>query len=174
MKSFIQFLIEKDVYYRGIVGDYNPKLEKSQSLIFVTKNKEYAKEYAVGVEGDGELIKYNINVKNPFNFKYRTLSVSVKLKDVFSRIQVQLMELFEKGKLSEKKAIEIDDWFDGIKQKYKSQDNQMKMVWEWYSSIKEIQIVLKKMGHDAIEGNEGRDNNIKTYGVFNASQLKKI
>lgn len=171
MNNFKQFLIEKNtsgIFYRGIEGQYDPNFDKNSNLIWVTQNKNYAELYGE------ELIKYKVNIKNPFDFKYRTLKVDVKLKDIFSRIQVQLMEAFEQNKLSRKTAIEIDDWFDMVQQKYKSQENKFKEVWQWYMSIKEIPQVLTKMGYDAIIGNEGNNNDIITYGVFNNKQLKKV
>lgn len=169
-KNFLQETNNSNIFYRGIEGEYNPDLDKNSKLIWITQNKKYAEVYTDGQDA----IKYKTNIKNSFDFNYRTLKVDVKLKDLFKKIQLQLMDDFGNNKISKDKAMKLDDELDDIVSNYKSIENKFKEVWQWYMSIKEIPEILTKMGYDSIIGNEGNNNDITTYGVFGSKFLKKV
>jgi hypothetical protein len=170
MLNYSRFILEnKDVFYRGIVGEYDKNIAKQKTITWITKNKEYATEYS-----DGEhILSYRVKIKNPFDFGYRTLQVYVKLSDIISRIMVRLNELHGSG-LSKSQAKKVYDELDKFEEKNTSKLNQMKKVWEFWSEYPELIKILKMMKFDSIVANEGLNDDIQTYGVFNQNQLKLI
>jgi hypothetical protein len=154
------------VFYRGIDAEFNQSKHDSLNIIWVTSDKSYAQEYGDNVTA------YKISVSNPINLGFRTLSVSVKFKDVAERIHNRILEQYRNGKIDAtraKKAISV------LHKLIKHYGDKMKRVWEWWSDDKNLKILLKYVGFDAIQALEGRGrDDVPTYGLFSSSQLQPI
>lgn len=164
MITFSQFISEKTILaYRGIKGEYSDKIAKSKGITWVTQDKEYAKKYSDGKH----LYQFRVNIRNPFNFMFRTLQVHVKLEDMIDRILVKLDDM----NLPNSKLEKIDSIIEKLEKK---DTGKMKKVWEWWTELPELKQILELAGFDSITAYEGTQNDVKTYGIFSQNSLKPI
>lgn len=156
------------VFYRGIAGTFDPTYLDNQRIIWVTQNKEYASLYSDGAQNIHE---FKVNIKNSFRFRFRTLSVHVKLEDIMERILSDLMDKYG-TELLHATVLEIEEQIEVAAGKYSK--NKMMLVWEWWDQVPEIAHILKAMGYDSIMAREGNNNDITTYGLFDKRMLRKL
>jgi len=163
----ISLSMSKDVYYRGIVGKYDPN--KFGDIIWVTKDWDYAKLYA---ESEENIHSFHISRKNSFDFGFRTLQVHVKISDIVERVKRGVMDAFVAKSIRKERAMLLSDKLADIEDSY---PKSMLKAWEWIQkSQKDIIPILKELGYDSIATREGQGNDITAYGLFNKKQITKI
>lgn len=173
MKSFSQFINEKTMeVWRGLDGvEWSDAYAKKQPIIWVTQDWNYARKYA---DSEQRMYKFKVTVNNAFDFGYRTLNVHVKLSDMLGRIKVNVNDLFGKKRINRDTGLSVFKKLEAIDKKYNKHLEQMNKVWEWWDVVPELAEVLRALGYDAITALEDNANNVRTYGVFDYRQLKKI
>lgn len=166
IEAAYRLLASDPIFYRGLQETWNADRAKNQHLIFVTTDREYALEYA---KDESHVYQFHVVVHTPFEFGFRTLTTQVKFSDVGDRVRNGIMERFKHGLIRDK-AMQLIDELRGLKDKHSG----FKEVWEWYMQEPELVRILKAAGFDAIKAQEGANNDIETYGLFDAHQLKGI
>jgi len=153
------------VFYRGLQETWSSDHAKNKHLTFVTENRDYALQYA---KDEDHVLAFHVDIKRPFDFGFRTLTTSVQLSEVVSRIRKGVLDQFKRGCISEDLGKELINKLRVLDQ------SGHKEVWEWYMKVPELSQVLQEAGYDSIRGNEGIQDDIVTYGVFDPRKLKPV
>lgn len=163
----LKVLSSSEIYYRGISGVYNKNYLNSQHIIWFTKDKDLAREYA---DSKNNIHEFRLSVKNSFKFGFRTANTYVKIKDMTGRIKVVINDLGP-SKLTREKAFDLFDRLGILEEKYK---NKMEPVYYWWNEIVELSKILKDSGFDSIQSVEGQNSDLITVGVLDKNLIHKI
>lgn len=152
------------VFYRGITQAWSEEHAKKQHIIFVTPDYDYALEYA---KDKDHVLEFHVDLGTIFNLGFRSLQTEVKFEDLVSRVRKGVMDQFGAHKISKDQGLKLVNDLRALS------GSGMKHVWEWYMSVPDLVHILKAAGFDSLEGAEGNNDDIPTYGLFSASQLKR-
>jgi len=156
---------QNQIFYRGLTQSWSDEHAKKQHIIFITPDKDYALEYAKDAQ---HVLEFHADLGQSFNFGFRTLQTEVQLAEVLDRVKRGVLSQFQEHKISREKGMELMDELSDIK------GSGYKHVWEWYMQLPALVKILKAAGYDSVEGAEGTNDDIPTYGVFSVSQLKRV
>lgn len=167
MQIFVSLSSPK-IYYRGLAEDWSDEHAKKQHMTWVTPDRAYAELYAE----DGRLYQFHADVGRPASLRFRTLWTEVKFNEIYKRVKQLIMDSFQSkrvGKEEALKLIERLDKLDGV-----IPDGKYLRVYLWWDNYPEISRILQTAGYDSIQGNEGENNNVPTFGVFDHTRVKMI
>lgn len=154
-----------DIYFRGITQKFSKEVQDKSHITWVTRDVDYASKYA---DTKGVLLTYDLSLKRGFNFGFRTLDTSVQFDEIKSRVKRGIMEAFKSNSLSLKLGLALNDELDSL------EFAGYKKVWEWYSTVPRLAIILKSCGYSHINAREGINNDIVTVGILDKSCILDI
>ncbi len=161
--------MDERVFYRGLDETWREDYAKNQHLIFITPDWDYARVYA---KDDDHVLSFHADLGHSFDLGFRSLRTEVQLSEVVTRIKATVMEQFKKGHISKAEGIRLTKDLGALH--YPGH----REVWGWYMHTANISgpliQILSDAGFNSIEGHEGTNNDVLTYGVFQHSQLRKI
>jgi hypothetical protein len=158
-------LLASQIFYRGLTQTWSDEHAKNQHIIFITPDRDYALEYA---KDEQHVLEFHADIGHSFDFGFRTLQTEVQLKDVTDRVKRGILSQFQEGHITREKGMELMDELAEVK------GSGYKHVWEWYMQLPELVRILKAAGFNSVEGKEGVNDDIPTYGVFSVHQLKRV
>lgn len=167
MQIFVSLSAPK-IYYRGLAEDWSDEHAKKQHMIWVTPDRGYAELYAEG----GRLYKFHADVGRSASLRFRSLWTEVKFDEIYRRVKQLIMESFQEKHVGKDEALKLIERLDklyGVIPK-----GTYKRVYMWWDEYAEISRILKAAGYDSIQGNEGQNHDVPTFGVFDHTRVKMI
>ena len=159
-------LVDEDdkpiVLYRGIEEKYD--VGKQGEVTWVTPNKEQADSYRNGTAGS-ELLEVYARVEKPLYLgdSWTEHSVSSLVKN---KLLPALNKAFQNKQLTREQGLKLRN---KLNEMIKNDNGEMVPLFELYNDNPDVLSVIKGMGYDAIEVEEGGN---RTYGVIGKSNVK--
>ena len=159
-------LVDEDgkpiVLYRGIEEKYD--VGKQGEVTWVTPNKEQADSYRNGTAGS-ELLEVYARVEKPLYLgdSWTEHSVSSLVKN---KLLPALNKAFQNKQLTREQGLKLRN---KLNEMIKNDNGEMVLLFELYNDNPDVLSVIKGMGYDAIEVEEGGN---RTYGVIGKSNVK--
>lgn len=156
------------IYYRGLAEEWSEEHAKKQHMTWLTPDRKYAELYADG----GRLYRFQADPGRYASLKFRSLWTEVKFAEIYSRIKQLVMEAFQLKLVPKEEALTLIKRLDALKALIPASTH--KRVYMWWDEYTEISKILKLAGYDSIKGNEGQNNDVPTFGIFDSSKIKML
>lgn len=137
-------------------------------MTWVTPDRAYAEEYAE----DGRLYKFHADVGRTASLRFRTLGTEVKFDEIYRRVKQLIMESFQTKHVGREEALKLIDRLDALRAVVPK--GKYMRVYMWWDDYAEISKILKNAGYDSIQGNEGLNNEVPTFGIFDHTRVRMI
>lgn len=155
-------------FYRGLNEEHSDVVEAQSAITWLTVDHDYASLYAIS---PSTIYEYDVEPHKSFNFGFRSLHTFVKLDDIASRLNNEIMRLYQCGSIDRESAVDIHNSIDELK-RYPNQE--MNKVWSWWQIAPEILSIVKAIGYQSISALEGLEDDKLTIGVLDKKIANRL
>lgn len=148
----MKLILSMSAFYRGIEAGFSQHYHDGQHIIWITPDRQYAKNYGVVHE-------VVANLGKGMSLGFRDLEVSVRASEVASRVRKACVAAFETRMCDKSTAMQAVKSLDSVIHR-----TEFRHAFEWYMKYPVFAQALRACGYTHIEAEEA--NGVPTLGVL--------